>query len=101
MQTTEFDEGWMRDKTIQAAEEMIYALAVMDDIHPDVDPEKYPLRYMFQTTWRRFQEVRIFYYIDGSPCSKISLGITFGHREIPPQVCLVQQQTPGKVPCWD
>lgn len=47
----------MKDKTIEAAEEMIYALAVMDDVHPDVDPDQYPLRYMFQTTWRRFQKV--------------------------------------------
>lgn len=47
----------MKDKTIEAAEEMIYSLAVMDDDHPDVDPERYPLKYMFQTTWKRFQEV--------------------------------------------
>jgi hypothetical protein len=48
----------MKDKTIEAAEEMIATLAIMDDTHPPVDPEKHPLRYMFQTVWHRFQEVR-------------------------------------------
>jgi hypothetical protein len=48
----------MKDKTIEAADEMICTLAVMDDTHPPVDPKKHPLRYMFQTVWHRFQEVR-------------------------------------------
>jgi len=48
----------MKDKTIEAAEEMIATLAIMDDTHPPVDPKQYPLRYMFQTTWHRLQEVR-------------------------------------------
>ncbi|KAI0543721.1 isoprenoid synthase domain-containing protein [Xylaria curta] len=52
----QFDEGWMRDRTIESAEEMIESLAIMDDTYPPVDPKKYPLRYMFQTTWQRFQE---------------------------------------------
>ncbi|KAI8631481.1 isoprenoid synthase domain-containing protein [Xylariaceae sp. FL1651] len=52
----QFDEGWMRDRTIESAEEMIETLAIMDDTYPPVDPNKYPLRYMFQTVWQRFQE---------------------------------------------
>ncbi|TRX91610.1 hypothetical protein FHL15_007392 [Xylaria flabelliformis] len=55
----QFDEGWMRDRTIESAEEMIETLAIMDDTYPVVDPKRYPLRYMFQTVWHRFQEVKI------------------------------------------
>ncbi|KAI0536211.1 isoprenoid synthase domain-containing protein [Xylaria digitata] len=53
----QYDEGAMRDKTIESSHEMIYTLSLMDDTYPPVDPKKYPLRYMFQTTWRRFQQV--------------------------------------------
>ncbi|KAL7940468.1 isoprenoid synthase domain-containing protein [Trichoderma barbatum] len=52
----QFDEGNMKDKTIEAAKEMIDMLAIMDDTHPPVDPKKHPLQYMFQTTWHRLQE---------------------------------------------
>ncbi|KAI0458269.1 isoprenoid synthase domain-containing protein [Xylaria acuta] len=52
----QYDEGSMRDKTIEAAHEMIWTLSVMDDSHPPVDPEKHALRYMFQSTWHRFQK---------------------------------------------
>jgi hypothetical protein len=62
--STEFDEGWMKDKTIEAAEEIIATLAVMDDTHPLVDAKQHPLRYMFQTTWHRLQEVRNIYIHD-------------------------------------
>lgn len=47
----------MKDKTIEAAKEMIDMLAIMDDTHPPVDPKKHPLQYIFQTTWHRLQEV--------------------------------------------
>ncbi|RWA05911.1 hypothetical protein EKO27_g9194 [Xylaria grammica] len=53
----QYDEGAMRDKTIESSHEMIYTLSLMDDSYPPVDPKKYPLRYMFQSTWRRFQQV--------------------------------------------
>jgi hypothetical protein len=62
--STEFDEGWMKDKTIEAAEEIIATLAVMDDTHPLVDAKQHPLRYMFQTTWHRLQKVRNIYIHD-------------------------------------
>ncbi|KAI0514695.1 isoprenoid synthase domain-containing protein [Xylaria bambusicola] len=52
----QYDEGEMKDKTIESAHEMIYTLSLMDDSYPPVDPKKYPLRYMFQSTWHRFQQ---------------------------------------------
>lgn len=55
----EYDEGDMKDKTIESAHEMIYTLSLMDDTYPPVNPKKYPLRYMFQSTWHRFQQVKL------------------------------------------
>ncbi|KAK6850358.1 Presilphiperfolan-8-beta-ol synthase [Apiospora arundinis] len=52
----QFDEGAMKDKTIEAAREMIDMLATQDDTHPPVDPKGHPLQYMFQSVWHRFQE---------------------------------------------
>ncbi|KAI0401917.1 isoprenoid synthase domain-containing protein [Xylaria palmicola] len=52
----QYDEGLMRDKTIESAHEMIWTLSLMDDSYPPVDPKKFPLRYMFQSTWHRFQQ---------------------------------------------
>ncbi|KAI1734644.1 isoprenoid synthase domain-containing protein [Xylaria scruposa] len=52
----QYDEGLMRDKTIESAHEIIWTLSLMDDTHPPVDPKTHPLRYMFQSTWHRFQE---------------------------------------------
>lgn len=47
----------MKDKTIEAAREMIDMLATQDDTHPPVDPKRHPLQYMFQSVWHRFQKV--------------------------------------------
>lgn len=47
----------MKDKTIEAAREMIDMLATQDDTHVPVDPKVHPLQYMFQTVWHRFQAV--------------------------------------------
>jgi hypothetical protein len=47
----------MKDKTIEAAKEMIDMLATQDDTHSPVDPKKHPLQYMFQTVWHRFKTV--------------------------------------------
>lgn len=59
MMLEEYDEGDMKDKTIESAHEMIYTLSLMDDTYPPVNPKKYPLRYMFQSTWHRFQQVKL------------------------------------------
>lgn len=53
----EFDEGAMKDKTIEAAREMIDMLATQDVTHPQVDPKEHPLQYMFQSAWHRFKAV--------------------------------------------
>ncbi len=53
----EFDEGAMKDKTIEAAREMIDMLATQDNTHPQVDPKEHPLQYMFQSVWQRFKAV--------------------------------------------
>lgn len=47
----------MKDKTIEAAREMIDMLATQDDTHPPVDPKRHPLQYMFQSAWHRFKAV--------------------------------------------
>ena len=47
----------MKDKTIEAAREMIDMLDTQDDTHAPVDPKKHPLQYMFQTVWYRFKAV--------------------------------------------
>ncbi|KAI0554872.1 isoprenoid synthase domain-containing protein [Xylaria curta] len=44
----QYDEGLMRDKTIESAHEIIWTLSLMDDTQP--------LQYIFQSTWNRFQE---------------------------------------------
>ncbi|PVH92540.1 terpenoid synthase [Periconia macrospinosa] len=51
----QFDEGAMKDKTIEAAREMIDMLATQDNTHPQVDPKEHPLQYMFQSVWQRFK----------------------------------------------
>lgn len=47
----------MKDKTIEAAKEMIDMLATQDDTHAPVDPKSHPLQYMFQSVWSRFKAV--------------------------------------------
>lgn len=47
----------MKDKTIQAAKEMIDMLATQDDTHVTIGPKVHPLQYMFQTVWHRFKAV--------------------------------------------
>lgn len=47
----------MKDKTIEAAKEMIDMLATQDDTHAPVDPKIHPLQYMFQSVWYRFKAV--------------------------------------------
>ncbi|KAJ8119947.1 hypothetical protein ONZ43_g3216 [Nemania bipapillata] len=41
----QYDEGLMKDKTIESAHEMIWTLSLMDDSYPPVDPKKHPLRW--------------------------------------------------------
>lgn len=47
----------MKDKAIEAAREMIDMLAIQDDTHEPVKPQKHPLQYMFQSVWYRFKAV--------------------------------------------
>ncbi|KAI3318949.1 terpenoid synthase [Xylariaceae sp. AK1471] len=93
----QFDEGWMKDKTIEAAEEMICTLAIMDNTHLPVDPKKHPLRYMFQTVWHRFQE--------RNPAPDLQQRFKITHRKclfaILQQVWLAQSKTGLDVPIPD
>lgn len=47
----------MKDKTIEAAREIIDMLATQDDTCAPVDPAVHPLQYIFQSVWQRFKAV--------------------------------------------
>ncbi|KAF4959131.1 hypothetical protein FGADI_1871 [Fusarium gaditjirri] len=51
-----FDEGTFANDPIKAAEEVIYTLATLDNVHPVVSPEENPLRHTLQSCWMRFRE---------------------------------------------
>ncbi|KAI1080884.1 isoprenoid synthase domain-containing protein [Whalleya microplaca] len=55
----QFDEGPLNSDPVKAAEEIIYTLALLDDVHPQVSPEENPLRHVFQSTWFRYREVTL------------------------------------------
>ncbi|KAI0007135.1 isoprenoid synthase domain-containing protein [Xylariaceae sp. FL0662B] len=52
----QFDEGHLNSDPVKAAEEIIYTLALLDDVHPIVTLEENPLRHVFQHTWFRYRE---------------------------------------------
>ncbi|KAF4468445.1 pentalenene synthase [Fusarium albosuccineum] len=51
-----FDEGTFANDPIKAAEEVIYTLATLDNIHPRVSPEENPMRHTLQSCWNRFRK---------------------------------------------
>ncbi|RBQ74927.1 hypothetical protein FVER53590_13850 [Fusarium verticillioides] len=51
-----FDEGKFANDPIKAAEEVIYTLSTLDNIHPVVSPDENPLRHTLQSCWMRFRE---------------------------------------------
>ncbi|OBS15789.1 hypothetical protein FPOA_12190 [Fusarium poae] len=50
-----FDEGSFANNPIKAAEEIIYTLAILDNIHPVISPDVNPLRHTLQSCWNRFR----------------------------------------------
>lgn len=53
---TAFDEGNFANDPIKAAEEVIYTLSTLDDVHPIVSAEQHPLRFALQSCWARFRQ---------------------------------------------
>ncbi|KAM0268720.1 hypothetical protein ACHAPA_004642 [Fusarium lateritium] len=51
-----FDEGTFANDPIKAAEEVIYTLSTLDNVHPVVSPQENPLRHTLQSCWMRFRE---------------------------------------------
>ncbi|KXX79864.1 Presilphiperfolan-8-beta-ol synthase [Madurella mycetomatis] len=51
-----FDEGIFAHDPIKAAEELIYTLAILDDVHPIVSAEENSLRHTLQSCWMRFRQ---------------------------------------------
>lgn len=51
-----FDEGGFANDPIKAAEEVIFTLSMLDDVHPVVSPEDNPLRHALQSCWMRFRQ---------------------------------------------
>jgi hypothetical protein len=50
-----FDDGTFANDLVGAAEEVIYTLSVLDDIHPTISPNDNPLRHTLQSCWMRFK----------------------------------------------
>ena len=49
----EFDEGHLRDDPIAAQEEVDATMAIMTSDEPLIQPDEYPVRYLFQSCWQR------------------------------------------------
>ncbi|KAH8198315.1 hypothetical protein TruAng_007517 [Truncatella angustata] len=52
----EFDDGHLQKDLHAAAEEIVQIIALLDDSHPLITPEKYPLRYAAQVNWQNFKK---------------------------------------------
>ncbi|KAI1163815.1 Presilphiperfolan-8-beta-ol synthase [Nemania serpens] len=52
----QFDEGHLSDNSDLAKEEIDATIAIMSDSHPPIVKEANPIRYIFQTTWKRLQQ---------------------------------------------
>lgn len=76
----EFDEGHLKADTVQAAEEIINTLAILDDKHPPVSCEKHPILHMYQSVWQRFQEVRTLASSTDEPTSISQSTLLTGHH---------------------
>ncbi|KAI1070426.1 hypothetical protein LB507_011675, partial [Fusarium sp. FIESC RH6] len=50
-----FDEGSFANNPIKAAEEIIYTLSILDNIHPVISSDSNPLRHALQSCWNRFR----------------------------------------------
>ncbi|GAW26064.1 putative pentalenene synthase [Rosellinia necatrix] len=53
----QFDEGHLRDDPVLALEEISATINIMTDDHPPILKRENPIRYIFQTTWKRLQKV--------------------------------------------
>lgn len=51
-----FDEGSYSDNPTKAAEEVVYTLSMLDNVHPPVSPEENPLRHTLQSCWMQFKK---------------------------------------------
>ncbi|KAF5022161.1 hypothetical protein F66182_5748 [Fusarium sp. NRRL 66182] len=51
-----FDEGVFASDPIKAAEEVIYTLSTLDNVHPVVSPQDNSLRHTLQSCWMRFSQ---------------------------------------------
>ncbi|CAJ2505787.1 Uu.00g131810.m01.CDS01 [Anthostomella pinea] len=47
----QFDEGHLKTDLQGAAEEIIHMTSLLDDSHPPISPDEYPIRYAFQVNW--------------------------------------------------
>jgi len=56
--TTVFDEGLFRESPVLAQAEADATMAILTDSHPPVNLQEQPLRYITQSLWYRFREVR-------------------------------------------
>lgn len=52
-----FDEGAYAHDPVKAAEEVIFTLAVLDDLHPPVSADEDPVRHALQSCWQRFSRL--------------------------------------------
>ena len=53
-----FDEGHLRASPNLAQEEADATIAILSDSHPPVDKNEHPLRYITQSLWQRFRQVK-------------------------------------------
>lgn len=53
---TEFDEGHLQHEPLQAAQEIIQTIAMLDDISPVVPADESMLRHTLQSCWLRFRK---------------------------------------------
>lgn len=54
--STEFDEGHLQHDLLQAAQEIIQTIAMLDDISPVVSTDESLLRHTLQSCWLRFRK---------------------------------------------
>ncbi|KAI1337721.1 isoprenoid synthase domain-containing protein [Xylariaceae sp. FL0016] len=47
----QFDEGHLKEDLQAAAEEIIHMTSLLDDSHPLISPDEYPIRHAFQVNW--------------------------------------------------
>jgi hypothetical protein len=90
----EFDEGHLSNNPVEAAKEIIYTLAILDDTHPYISEEENPLRHVFQSTWYRIRKVSrysVFFLL---------LFIQHPTKEFSPLVCLLSSNISTLAECY-